>query len=270
MVRFAQLVMGPAGAGKSTYCSMMEKHFQNVKRTVHIVNLDPAAEVFNYEPSVNIKDLISVEDVMEELGYGPNGALVYCMEFLMSKIEWFEEQIGTYEDDYLIFDLPGQIELYTHLDIMRQLVNTLQRLGFNCCAVFLLDSHFMSDSGKFLAGTLQTLSTMIHLEIAHVNVITKMDLLPPNSDESQTLEKFFDADVFTILEELSKNTPKKLHTLNTAIGNVIDEYSLVSFLALNKEDEQSIGQVLQAIDHALQWDDEQEPREPKDAVEVEF
>lgn len=52
MGRFAQLVMGPAGAGKSTYCATMEKHFQNTKRTVHMVNLDPAAEVFNYEPSV--------------------------------------------------------------------------------------------------------------------------------------------------------------------------------------------------------------------------
>lgn len=28
----------------------------------------------------DIRDLISVEDVMEELGYGPNGGLVYCME----------------------------------------------------------------------------------------------------------------------------------------------------------------------------------------------
>jgi GPN-loop GTPase len=30
--------------------------------------------------TVDIRDLISVEDVMEELGYGPNGGLVYCME----------------------------------------------------------------------------------------------------------------------------------------------------------------------------------------------
>lgn len=30
---------------------------------------------------LDIRDLISVEDVMEELGYGPNGGLVYCMEY---------------------------------------------------------------------------------------------------------------------------------------------------------------------------------------------
>lgn len=33
-----------------------------------------------FECCVDIRDLISIEDVMEELGYGPNGGLVYCME----------------------------------------------------------------------------------------------------------------------------------------------------------------------------------------------
>jgi hypothetical protein len=28
----------------------------------------------------DIQELISLEDVMEELDYGPNGGLVYCME----------------------------------------------------------------------------------------------------------------------------------------------------------------------------------------------
>jgi len=28
----------------------------------------------------DIRDLITLDDVMEELDYGPNGGLVYCME----------------------------------------------------------------------------------------------------------------------------------------------------------------------------------------------
>lgn len=66
---------------------------------MHIANLDPAAENFEYDPVFgmsrwsgfhysqvsacflsDIQDLISLEDVMEELDYGPNGGLVYCME----------------------------------------------------------------------------------------------------------------------------------------------------------------------------------------------
>lgn len=41
MVRYAQFVMGPAGSGKSTYCSTIQRHAADGKRVVDIVNLDP-------------------------------------------------------------------------------------------------------------------------------------------------------------------------------------------------------------------------------------
>jgi hypothetical protein len=31
---------------------------------------------------VDVRELITLDDVMEELGYGPNGGLVYCMEYV--------------------------------------------------------------------------------------------------------------------------------------------------------------------------------------------
>jgi hypothetical protein len=49
------------------------------------VNLDPAAEEFEYEPDVDIKDLISLEDVMDEMGLGPNGGLMACFEYVPSR-----------------------------------------------------------------------------------------------------------------------------------------------------------------------------------------
>ncbi|KAJ2381789.1 GPN-loop GTPase 3, partial [Coemansia sp. RSA 2559] len=122
--------MGPAGSGKSTYCQTIMQHCEATKRRVHLVNLDPAAERFEYPPTIDIRELITLEDVMEELGYGPNGGLIYCFEFLMENLDWLEEQIGDYEDDYLILDCPGQIELYTHIPIMRQLTQILQQWNF--------------------------------------------------------------------------------------------------------------------------------------------
>jgi len=81
-MRYAVLVTGPAGAGKSTFCTAFITHLQMSKRTAHLVNLDPAASTdsFEHQPSIDIRDLVSLEDVMEELGYGPNGGLVYCFE----------------------------------------------------------------------------------------------------------------------------------------------------------------------------------------------
>ena len=56
----------------------------------------------------DVRDLVSVADVMEELDFGPNGGLVYAMEFLTKNMDWLEEELERYgDDDYLILDCPG-------------------------------------------------------------------------------------------------------------------------------------------------------------------
>jgi GPN-loop GTPase len=187
-MRYAQFVMGPAGSGKSTYCTTIQRHAADAKRVVEIVNMDPAAENFNYSPIVDIRDLIQLDDAMEdeELHYGPNGGLIFCLEFLLENEAWLQSQLcggddnegdGDPDDDYLIFDMPGQIELYTHLDTGRRLVKLLESWNFRICGVFLVDSQFMTDGAKFLSGTMAALSVMANMEMPHVNVLTKMDLL---------------------------------------------------------------------------------------------
>ena len=46
MGRCAVMVIGPAGSGKSTFCDLMRSHCEALKRRVHVINLDPAAEEF--------------------------------------------------------------------------------------------------------------------------------------------------------------------------------------------------------------------------------
>jgi len=266
MGKYGQLVMGPAGCGKSTYCTTIYNHCVNIKRSVHIVNLDPAAEVFNYPVSIDVRDLITIDDVMEKFDYGPNGALVYCMEYLINNMSWLHEQLSDFEDDYLIFDLPGQIELYTHINTMKKLISELTNLGYKLCALYLLDSQFLSDSGKFLSGSLQCLSAMIHLELPHVNIITKMDQLPPGSEERQEFEKYFDTDIPSLMEDIKTKTPTRYHNLNRAIAEVVEEFNMVSFLPLNIQDENSITLILTHIDLCIQYGEEEEPKEPKDDV----
>lgn len=60
----------------------MQQHAASEKKVIEIVNLDPAAEYFDYEPLVDIRELIQLDDAMEdvELQFGPNGGLVFCME----------------------------------------------------------------------------------------------------------------------------------------------------------------------------------------------
>ena len=95
----------------------------------------------------------------------------------MENRDWLEEQLGDVDDDYILFDCPGQIELYTHMKVMCKLVEQLQQWNFRVCGVFLIDSQFMVDGAKFLSGTMAALSVMVNLELPHINILTKMDLL---------------------------------------------------------------------------------------------
>ena len=56
--------------------------------------------------------------------------------------------------------------------------------GWNVAAVYCLDAQFASDGAKFVAGALQALSAMVQLELPHINVLTKVDLLSEESKAS--------------------------------------------------------------------------------------
>lgn len=260
MVRFVQLVIGPAGVGKSSYCKVLQEHAATLHRSIFVGNLDPAAEYYEYRASFDIRDLVNADEVMEERGLGPNGALIYCMEHLMQNIDWLYDQLeGFGEDDYVILDCPGQIELYSHLPIMKRIVNALTMSGFRVASVYLLDSLFVLEPAKFISGCMLSLSCMLQLELPHVNVITKCDIA-----DKDAIDRVLDAEGSWMINNLDRASNPKLQSLSRAIGNVIDDYMLVSFATMDITNEDSLNDVLAKIDHVLQYGEEIEPKEPKD------
>jgi len=149
MSKFGLLVMGPAGAGKTTFCTALIQHLQHSHRSCFYVNLDPAATDLAYTPDLDIRDLITLEDAMEEMGYGPNGGLIFCFEFLLQNLDFLSNAIETLTEEFLIiFDLPGQIELYTHIPLLPELIKYLSRMGplnISLCAAYLLEATFVVD-----------------------------------------------------------------------------------------------------------------------------
>ncbi|KAK4878533.1 hypothetical protein RN001_011039 [Aquatica leii] len=260
-MRYAQLVVGPAGSGKSTYCSAVAQHALDSKRQIDVVNLDPAAEYFNYQPTIDIRDLIHVQDTMEneDLQFGPNGGLIFCMEYLLENADWLREQLGEQEDDYILFDCPGQIELYTHLKVIRKLVNLLQSWNFNLCCVYLIDVQFMTDGAKFISGAMSALSVMVNLELPHLNLLTKMDLLSKST--KRQLDKFLEPDSHALLGDIELNHSwfnDKYKRLTDAIGELVEDQSLVRFIPLNLKDEENMADVLLTIDNVIQFGEDQD------------
>lgn len=278
--------MGPAGAGKTTFCNSLIQHLRNNKRSCFYINLDPAAEDFSYEPDVDIKDLVSLQDVMEDMDVGPNGGLIYCFEYLLENLDFLTEPLEPVSEEYLIIiDMPGQIELYTHIPILPTLTRHLTQgtLNINLCAAYLLEATFIVDRAKFFAGTLSAMSAMLMLGIPHVNILSKMDLvkgmvarkdlkrfLQPDADllddDPATQIQFSEEDDGEADPSATKSVlaGKSFQKLNETVARLIDDFGLVSFLQLDVQDEDSLGGVLSYIDDAIQYHEAQEPREPRE------
>ena len=127
---FAQLVIGPPGSGKSTYCDGMQQFLSAIGRKSRVVNLDPANEHTSYPCALDIRSLVTLEEIMADEELGPNGGTIYALEELEHNIDWLEDGLEELGEDYVLFDCPGQVELYTHHDSLRKVFFKIQKLGY--------------------------------------------------------------------------------------------------------------------------------------------
>ncbi|XP_069137853.1 GPN-loop GTPase 2-like [Argopecten irradians] len=249
---FGQVVIGPPGSGKTTYCLGMSEFLTSLGREVAVINLDPANEHLPYKCDLDIADLVKLEDVMEFVKLGPNGGLVYCMEYLEKNMDWLKQELEKLGKKYLLFDLPGQVELYTHHNSVRNIVAQLQKWDYRLVAVHLVDSHYCSDASKFISVLLTSLSTMLQLELPHVNVLSKCDLIESYGKLSFNLDFYTEVlDLSYLLEQFKEDEQfNKYKKLNAALVDIIEEYSLVSFSTLNVQEKESMLRVMKVVDKA--------------------
>ena len=136
---FGEIVVGSPGSGKSTYCYGKHQLFTALNRPISIVNLDPANDNIPYPCAIDIASLITLQDAMTEHGLGPNGGMLYCMEYLEANYDWLEdrlEELG--KEAYVLFDLPGQVELSTNHNSLKRIIERLGKNGFRVRVVFKL------------------------------------------------------------------------------------------------------------------------------------
>ncbi|CAH1125056.1 unnamed protein product [Ceutorhynchus assimilis] len=251
---FGQVVIGPPGSGKTTYCSKISTFYRDkLNRQVEVINLDPANDNMDYKPKIDIMNLITVEEAMEAYKLGPNGALMYCMEYLEANFDWLLKQLSEVKGSYLVFDMPGQVELYTHHNSIKNIFSLLGKMSYHLCAVHLVDSHHCSDATKFISTLLLSLSTMLQVQLPHVNVLSKADLLKKNPSKLDFSLDFYTnvLDLQYLLDVLDDGPfTKKFKKLNKAIVGIIEDYSLVAFLPLDINSDSSILNVKSATDKA--------------------
>jgi hypothetical protein len=197
----------------------------------------------------------------------------------MNNLDWLQDHLDTFGDDeYLLLDCPGQLELYTHIPLMRDVIDRMRMWGYesSMVAVFLIDATFACDTSKFISGSLLSLSAMIALELPHINVLTKCDMLP-EEDVDRILNLQSASDVWAREQDRNSLLPanyedatdeqRKLEVrrrnrqrLTDSICGLLDDYTFVSFVPLNIRDEESIDHCLSLVDATIQYGEDLEVR----------
>ncbi|PVV01231.1 hypothetical protein BB560_004360 [Smittium megazygosporum] len=222
----------------------------NYRKTI-IVNLDPGNDNITYECSINIDDLITLEDVQTEFKLGPNGAMMYCMEYLEKNISWLIEELKTYKDSYLLFDFPGQVELFTHHKSVRNIIKILENHNHRLTCIHLVDSSYCIDATKYISVLMTSLTTMMMLELPQINVFSKIDLLQNLGKLDFNLEYYTQVmDLSYLLYHLNQSSTEKYYKLNGALCELIEEFNLVGFQTLCITDKHSVFNLLKEIDKA--------------------
>jgi GTPase SAR1 family protein len=167
--------IGSAGSGKSSLTNAFMGWMEDQGYNAITVNLDPGIENAPYAPDMDIRDWIKLRTIMQEYGVGPNGAQIIAADMLALNITEMKEIIDSYDPEYVIFDTPGQMELFVLRQSGKFLIDSF---GAGRSIIgFLYDPVISRTPSGFIALMLQAASVQVRFNVPFIGVLAKSDLL---------------------------------------------------------------------------------------------
>jgi GPN-loop GTPase len=167
-------VTGTAGSGKTYLTNALKRWYVGKGEDAIAVNLDPGVLNLPYEPDVDVRLMINLQDVMEEYGLGPNGALILATDMVATRLAEIQEEIDSYNAEYVIVDTPGQTELFAFRESGEYIVK--QSKADSKVLLFLLDPLLATTPVSFLSLALLSASVGLRMSVPRISVLTKRDI----------------------------------------------------------------------------------------------
>ncbi len=168
--------VGTAGAGKSTLTTAFDQWMHDNGHDCAIMNLDPGAEEMTYEPDIDIREWVRLEEVMRDYSLGPNGAQIVAADLLALNMDKLLDPIEKLDADYLLVDTPGQLELFAYRQSGKVVID---RLGADeTVLAFVTEPGICKSPGGFVSSSMLFASVSFRFEIPALNIISKTDLIP--------------------------------------------------------------------------------------------
>ncbi len=202
--------IGTAGSGKSTLTGTFKKWMNTQGLDAITVNLDPGADNLPYDPDVDIRDWISIKEIMETYSLGPNGAQIACADMLALNTEDVKKSIESFKTDYVLMDTPGQLELFVFREAGKYIIEFLN--PDRTMIAYLLDPSLAKNPSGFTSQLLLSLNTSFRLGQPQINVLSKTDQLKEQeldyilnwSQNPDFLENAILSEKSSIYQELSR------------------------------------------------------------------
>ena len=170
-------VVGTAGAGKSTLVTAFQRWTRFLEVECLTINLDPGAERVHYDPEFDVRDLISLHEVMDEYDLGPNGAQILAADLVAAQSYDIQEELAGLSGDLLVIDTPGQVELFAFREASSHMVEVLGQ--GQAALIFLFDPMLSQSPSGFVSQMLLSYIVHFRLGLPTANFLSKADLLTP-------------------------------------------------------------------------------------------
>jgi GTPase SAR1 family protein len=170
-------IIGTAGCGKSTFTATAANWLSEMGFVTQTVNLDPGADALPYEPGVDVRDWMTLGDVMEEYGLGPNGAQVVAAGMVALYKKKIIEELAEGEAQYVLIDTPGQLELFSFRESAREIVHGIS--PDNSYLLYLIDPFNARTPTGYISQIMLANLSKLRFQIPTLEVISKGDMIQP-------------------------------------------------------------------------------------------
>ncbi len=170
-------IIGTAGSGKSLLTASLNEWLKVGKQKAATVNLDPGVLHLPYVPDIDIRDQININDIMEEYGLGPNGALILAADLIAEESERIGGEIEDLQSDVVLVDTPGQMELFAFRASGPYIANEMTTE--QKAIVYLFDAVFSFNPLNYVSNMFLAAAVYNRFFFPQMHVLSKCDLLPP-------------------------------------------------------------------------------------------
>jgi GPN-loop GTPase len=212
-----------AGSGKSSLTASYSEWLKNSDQDVLVANFDPGATAIPYNPDIDARKYVDVENLMLDYKLGPNGALIMASDLLADHLEEIREEVEDANPDILLVDTPGQIELFAFREGGRFIANELT--GEKRVVIYLMDAPFVRFPFNFVSSIYLAAAISSRIMQPQIYALSKTDLVT-DQDIDMIIEWATEREA--LAESLRSVEQQDLSMISMNLATAVSESGLLS------------------------------------------